>query len=331
MYSLNNISQVKGKHQILDDINLKIDDDSIFAILGPSGGGKTTLLNILARIDIPTSGSFSSDEDQNPKGIMVFQDYRLFPHMTVFKNIAFGLKVNGEKKEDIRVKTNEIMKTMEIVELSKRYPDELSGGQQQRVALARAMVLMPKLLLMDEPFSSLDEGLRIEMLNFVKKLQHEFHLTIIFVTHYKMEAYMLSNKIAVLINGKIMQVDKPRNLELEPVNLSVAKFLGQANFVEGKFASEFTSKVYSGMVKFKGEIADKPNFLYLPYDNSIQLEKSDYLAFYGRISDKIWISKTEVRVTVEVNRVLLQFNLPMNSVEENQSYQFYFVNLPVVY
>ncbi|KRK63839.1 ABC transporter [Companilactobacillus tucceti DSM 20183] len=328
MYHLDNISQKKGNTQILRGINLNIDENSIFAILGPSGSGKTTLLNILAGIDRPTDGNFLNEDGQVEKGIMVFQDYRLFPHMTVFQNITFGLKVKKAKNSEIKQRAENIMKTMGISELINRYPDELSGGQQQRVALARALILNPKLLLMDEPFSSLDEALRIEMLDFVKELQRKFQLTIIFVTHYKTEAYMLSNKVAILINGQIMQVDAPKKLESNPQNFDVAKFLGQANFIEGSLSSDnFSSPVYSGKVNVVAEEGK----LYLPFSGQLQLDQTDYPAFKGNVVEKKWMGSNLERVTIKINQETVYCDLASESVSENQVYQFYFSKLPVVF
>ncbi|MFD1418521.1 ABC transporter ATP-binding protein [Companilactobacillus keshanensis] len=328
MYHLDNISQQKGNTHILHGINLTIDENSIFAILGPSGSGKTTLLNILAGIDRPTDGKFLNEDGQVEKGIMVFQDYRLFPHMTVFKNITFGLKVKKTNSSELKQRAKDIMETMGISELIDRYPDELSGGQQQRVALARALILNLKLLLMDEPFSSLDEALRIEMLDFVKELQRKFQLTIVFVTHYKTEAYMLSNKVAILIDGQIMQVDAPKQLESNPQNLAVARFLGQANFIEGSLSNnDFVSPVYSGKVR---TVTEK-GVLYLPFSGQLQLNKTEYPAFKGNILEKKWMGSNLERITIEIDQKTVYCDLASESVDENKTYQFYFSKLPVVF
>lgn len=327
-YHLEHIFQTKGQTDILKDINLDINDDSILAILGPSGGGKTTLLNILAKIDVPTSGKFTSTDESNPKGIMVFQDYRLFPHMTVLKNITFGLRMKKVNKDEIKKRAQEIMQVMGIEKLAKHYPDELSGGQQQRVSLARAMILRPKLLLMDEPFSSLDENLRMEMLKFVKSLQKKFQLTIIFVTHYKTEAYLLSNKIAILIDGQIMQLSSAKEIENQPANLRVAKFLGQANFIAGEIKQdEFESKVYSGPVEVKTNTENK---LYIPYSNLVQLKKTSHPAFKGQVLDSVWIGNCN-RLTVKIEQEIIQINSFLDEIAVGQTYQFYFSKLPVVF
>lgn len=328
VYYVKHLYQTKDQQQILTDINLEIPENHILAILGPSGGGKTTLLNILARIDPPTKGQFVADGQPSPKGILVFQDFRLFPHMTVVKNITFGLRVRKLSTERITEEAESIMSVMGIFELKDKYPDQLSGGQQQRVALARALILKPKLLLMDEPFSSLDENLRLEMLNFVKQLQKQFHLTIVFVTHYKTEAYLLSNQIAVLIDGKIEQISTPKQLEMHPKNLAVAKFLGQANFVSGKISGRsFESDIYSGPISVATAENDQ---LYLPYSNLLQVEPNDHPAFSGVVKEISWIGNGS-RVKLLVNDQELEFNFYTDDLAVGQSYSFYFKQLPVVF
>ncbi|MCH4008421.1 ABC transporter ATP-binding protein [Companilactobacillus sp.] len=327
-YYLKHLYQTKDQQQILTDINLEIPENNILAILGPSGGGKTTLLNILACIDRPTKGQFIADGQTNPKGILVFQDFRLFPHLTVLKNITFGLRVQKLPKDQINHEAEEIMAVMGIVELKDKFPDQLSGGQQQRVALARALILKPKLLLMDEPFSSLDENLRLEMLNFVKQLQKQFHLTIVFVTHYKTEAYLLSNQIAVLIDGKIEQISTPKQIETHPKNLAVAKFLGQANFVTGKISGRsFDSDIYSGPISIA---TVENNQLYLPYSNLLQVEPTDHPAFSGMVEEVSWIGNGS-RVKLLVNDHELEFNFYTDDLTVGQNYSFYFKQLPVVF
>lgn len=330
-YYIEKLEQRKNKQLILKQIDLTIPDDTVFAILGPSGGGKTTLLNILARIDRPTAGRFYSDTTARPKGILVFQDFRLFPHMTVIANICFGLKVRHMPKKKRQQQAQAIMATLGITALAQRYPDELSGGQQQRVALARALILKPKLLLMDEPFSSLDENLRLEMLYFVKKLQQQFQLTIVFVTHYKTEAYLLSNQVAILIDGQIMQVDTPKHLEQQPKNLAVARFLGQANFISGTWQDQvFQSPLYQGPVTWQTKTRPKAPTLYLPFAASLQLAATAYPAFSAQVLDHTWMGAAD-RVTLKNQDQILYVDLPPNAVENGQTYEFYFKQCPVVY
>lgn len=327
-YFLKQINQVKNDKHILKDINLTIESNSIVAILGPSGSGKTTLLNILAKIDHPLSGEFSSDSDIDPKGIMVFQEYLLFPHMTVAKNITFGLRMRKVKKNEVQQRLTEITRVMGISDLVDRYPDELSGGQRQRVALARAMILRPKLLLMDEPFSSLDENLRVEMLNFVQQIQRQFAVTIVFVTHYKNEAYLLSKRIVILIDGTIKKISDPKQLEADPVDIDVAKFLGKANFIEGKITgNDFDSSIFHGKVKAKD---NAQGFLYIPYANLVTLDKTSYPAFLAEVVNKVWLGSIE-RVTARVGSTEICFNCRPNLVQTGEKYSFYFEKEPVVY
>lgn len=331
VYQLNAVKQQKGGQTILKAIDLKIPEQQILAILGPSGSGKTSLLNILARIDQPSSGSFTSSQAKQPKGVMVFQDYRLFPHLTVWQNIIFGLKVQHISKAERQQRAEQMMATMEISELAQRYPDELSGGQQQRVALARALVLKSALLLLDEPFSSLDEGLRLEMLDFIKQLQRQLKLTIVFVTHYKSEAYLLSNQVAILIAGQIMQVATPQQLEQRPANLAVARFLGQANFIAGRWQGDyFQAPLYTGQANFQGQLGQSTATLYMPFAGGLQLEPTAYPAFTGQVAALTWVGAYE-QVTLQVAASQIKLTLPVAAVALHQSYQFYFTTLPVVF
>lgn len=327
-YYLEAINQEKNHRRILKNISLEINDNSILAILGPSGGGKTTLLNILARIDQPSYGKFYSSDNIAPKGIMIFQDYRLFPNMTVFQNIAFGLRVKKKSRSLINIRCQKIMKTMDIADLAEYYPHELSGGQQQRVSLARAMILQPKLLLMDEPFSSLDENLRLEMLNFVKKIQEKFKMTIVFVTHFKTEAYLLSNQVAILIDGQIMQKGTPKEIETHPESFAVAKFLGQANFIPGELDENcFISSIYRGPVEIK---SDSRQLLYIPFSNLITVDKTDYFAFEAVVKEINWIVN-ENRLVLNIDQVQIQINSNSSQFKIGKSYKFYFKQLPVVF
>ncbi|MFC6170414.1 ABC transporter ATP-binding protein [Loigolactobacillus jiayinensis] len=331
MYQLTAINQKKGGQVILHDINLQIPEHKILAILGPSGSGKTTLLNILAQIDTPTGGTIIDADGRRPKGVMVFQDYRLFPHLTVLRNITFGLKVRHVNKASRLQQADAIMAIVGISDLAQRYPDELSGGQQQRVALARALILKPDLLLMDEPFSSLDESLRLEMLDFIKQLQQQLALTIVFVTHYKSEAYLLSNQVAILINGQIMQLATPQQLEQRPANLAVARFLGQANFINGQWqAGHLTTDLYSGSANFNGPNEQRTVVLYLPFSGALQLQPTSYPAFKGQVVALTWAGAYE-QVTVQSAATQIKLNLPVATVQLQQTYQFYFTTIPVVF
>ena len=222
----------------LNDVSLKIDNNEFFTLLGPSGCGKTTLLRLIAGFEHPTKGSISLNKEDisflppNKRPVnTVFQNYALFPHMTVGGNIAFGLEMMGMSKLDVKKTVDEMLELVEMEELINRRPAELSGGQQQRVALARALAPKPQVLLLDEPLSALDLKLRKQMQLELKRLQSETGITFVFVTHDQEEALTMSNRIAVMSAGKVLQVGSPREIYHYPENRFVANFVGDSNFL----------------------------------------------------------------------------------------------------
>lgn len=248
----------RGKVHALKNINLEIDAGSFFVILGPSGCGKSTLMNIIAGIEKPSAGeiiisnktvvSVGNKINLTPKErdiAMVFQSYALYPHMTVFENISFPLKIAKIPKEEIRNKTQEAAGILEIQNLLNAKPAELSGGQRQRVALGRAIVRQPNVLLLDEPLSNLDAMLRTSMRAHLKLLQKRINVTTIYVTHDQTEAMMLGDKIAVMNKGEIQQAGTPAEIYNEPANLFTAQFMGspQMNIIEGEAAALLMEKL----------------------------------------------------------------------------------------
>lgn len=245
---LNNINKYYGDNHVLKDLDLVIEDGEFMTLLGPSGCGKTTTLRIIAGLEKPQNGTLYIGEkevinanerfyeDPGKRNLnLVFQSYALWPHMTVFENVAFGLTIAKEAKDVITKKVQKVLKQMRIDELAGRYPSELSGGQQQRVAIARAIVTEPQVLLLDEPLSNLDAKLRVEMRSELKRLHHELGTTIVYVTHDQTEALTMSSRIAVFFNGVLDQVDTPMEIYQNPSSLRVADFIGnpKINFVDG--------------------------------------------------------------------------------------------------
>ncbi len=236
---LKEINKYYGGNHVLKDINLVIEDGEFMTLLGPSGCGKTTTLRVVAGLEKPQEGyMYMGDreivnapekfyEEPGKRHLnLVFQSYALWPHMTVFDNVAFGLEVAKVPKDEIRKKVENALKRMRIEAFIDRYPSELSGGQQQRVAIARAIVSEPEVLLLDEPLSNLDAKLRIEMRSEIKRLHQELGTTIIYVTHDQTEALTMSSKIAIFFEGVLEQVAPPMELYQNPASLRVADFIG---------------------------------------------------------------------------------------------------------
>ncbi len=233
----------------LDNVSVTIRENEFFTLLGPSGCGKTTLLRLIAGFDFPTEGQILLyGEDIAPLPPFkrpvntVFQSYALFPHMTVAQNIGFGLEMLGKPRPEIEARVAQMLRLVRMEELRNRRTSQISGGQQQRVALARALAPSPKVLLLDEPLSALDFKLRKDMQIELKRLQHETGITFIFVTHDQEEALTMSDRIAVMSKGNILQVGSPRDIYDRPAERFVANFIGDTNFLEGEIESSSRDK-----------------------------------------------------------------------------------------
>ena len=232
-----------GSSVIIEDLSVHIREGEFFTLLGPSGCGKTTLLRMIAGFNTIEGGDFYfndkriNDMDPSKRRIgMVFQNYAIFPHLTVEHNVMFGLKnqPNRMSKAEMKEQTLKFMKLMHIDEYAARKPERLSGGQQQRVALARALVIQPDVLLMDEPLSNLDAKLRVEMRETIRSIQRDVGITTVYVTHDQEEAMAVSDRIAVMNLGKIQQIGTPQAIYQRPANLFVASFIGRTNLLKGE-------------------------------------------------------------------------------------------------
>lgn len=258
--SLKGLSKSFEGQQILHDFNLEIQKSEFITLLGPSGCGKTTLLRIISGFEKPDSGTAFLDGEyllsqaaEHRKVNTVFQSYALFPHLDVFNNVAFGLKLKKIKGRELERQVYEVLEQVQMKELSKRFPHQLSGGQQQRVAMARAIVNKPKVLLLDEPLSALDSRLRREMQVELKKLQRELGISFVFVTHDQEEALSMSDRIVVMREGQVAQIGTPREVYEEPENLYVAKFIGEINcfpgVVHATTGNETEIEIFNSFVK----------------------------------------------------------------------------------
>lgn len=243
---LKNIDKAFGKVEVLHDVNIDVQDGEFVVFVGPSGCGKSTLLRVIAGLEKVTAGELFIDEEQvndiqpRERGIaMVFQSYALYPHMTVYKNMSFGLKLKKHDKQEIDRRVRHAADTLQLTDYLDRRPAELSGGQRQRVAIGRAIVRNPKVFLFDEPLSNLDAALRVQTRIEIAKLHKKLDATIIYVTHDQVEAMTLADKIVVLHDGRVEQVGAPLELYNAPANLFVAGFIGspKMNFLKGTVAS----------------------------------------------------------------------------------------------
>ncbi len=243
---LNGISKSFGETHVLEDFNLYIRENEFITLLGPSGCGKTTILRIIGGFETPDKGQvlyrgkdIASVPPNKRNFNTVFQKYSLFPHMNIYENVAFGLRIQKMPEETIRKKVLHALEIVNLPGFEKRYPDSLSGGQQQRIAIARAIVCEPEVLLFDEPLGALDLKLRQGMQHELKKLREDLGITFIYVTHDQEEALTMSDSIVVMSEGKIQQIGNPVDIYNEPKNKFVARFIGESNIVDGIMHEDF--------------------------------------------------------------------------------------------
>ena len=305
---LTNITKVFGngddKVTAVDNFNLTIKPGEFVTLLGPSGCGKTTTLRMIAGFETPTEGDIALDgksmknltPDKRPMG-MVFQSYALFPHMSVFENVAYGLRVQRLSKSEIQSRVAEVLAKMSLSHLSQRAPNQLSGGQQQRVALARAMIVEPKVLLFDEPLSNLDAKLRAQMRVEIRKIQQSLGITSVFVTHDQDEAMSLSDRIVVMRNAVVEQSGTPDEIYRKPNSVFVADFIGRSNFFKvdkikskssGKAKIEVNGKRMEVPAHPKAASSASPVLLVRPESISVKAAKANKslgtvtnIVFYG--------------------------------------------------
>ena len=243
---IRNLYKKYGSFSVLRGLSMDIEKGDVYGFLGRNGCGKTTTLRMISGFEYPTSGNvFIGDRDvakipPNKRGIsMVFQSYALFPHLNIWENIAYGLRVAKIPQDEIIRRTNDVVELMQLKGMEKRFPNQLSGGQQQRVAIARSLVNEPEILLLDEPLGALDLKLRKEMQLELKRLQREMNITFIYVTHDQEEALTMSDTVVVMNGGKVQQIGTPEDIYNEPKNAFVADFIGDSNIVDGVMHRDF--------------------------------------------------------------------------------------------
>jgi putative spermidine/putrescine transport system ATP-binding protein len=310
-----NVSRYFGEVKAVDDVTLEIKDGEFFSMLGPSGSGKTTCLRMIAGFDRPTSGQiFLYDQDVSnlppyERSVnTVFQDYALFPHMTVGENIAYGLMIKGVAKEKRRKQVDEMLDLVRLTGFVDRKPNQLSGGQRQRVALARALINHPKVLLLDEPLGALDLKLRQQMQVELKAIQQRVGITFIFVTHDQEEALTMSDRIAVFNLGRIEQVGSPAEIYEHPQTSFVAGFVGVSNLIDGEVAKRITGT--------EDKFSIRPEKIHL-VDMNVKAD-ADMFSTTGRVRDVIYLG-LYTRYLVELDGggdlVVVEQNLKTTSMD----------------
>ncbi|MBI3861999.1 MAG: sulfate/molybdate ABC transporter ATP-binding protein [Planctomycetia bacterium] len=317
-----------GNFTALTDVNLEVPTGTLMALLGPSGSGKTTLLRIVAGLENPDAGVIlHHDEDvteRSPKERnvgFVFQHYALFRHMSVFENIAFGMRVRRRPKDEITNRVHELLNLVRLEGLHKRYPSQLSGGQRQRVALARALAVQPRVLLLDEPFGALDAKVRMELRQWLRRLHEEIHLTTVFVTHDQEEAFEVADRVVVMNHGRVEQAGTPQEVFDHPANAFVMDFLGNVNVFHGRVHD---GKVMLGNLEVayphesRADSQDVKGYV-RPHELDVNREPADGAGVPGRI---VQINPTgsvaKVRVMSEDFGLAMNVDLPLERYGELQ-------------
>ena len=291
--------KVYGDVTVIENLSLTVPDGALFTLLGPSGCGKTTLLRMIAGFNSIEGGDFYFGDNRinnmepSKRNIgMVFQNYAIFPHLTVRDNVAFGLKQKKATKEKVVAETDKYLKLMQIDEYRDRKPDQLSGGQQQRVALARALAVNPDVLLMDEPLSNLDAKLRVDMRQAIREIQREVGITTVYVTHDQEEAMAISDSIAVMNQGRIQQVGRPKELYHRPKNEFVASFIGRTNIIQANLKHDGATALlefstgYRMPLPILNNVADQPVHVSIRPEELIRTADGDIDA---QITDSVYL------------------------------------------
>lgn len=320
-----NLCKSFNKIKVLNNMNLDIKEGEIVSLLGPSGCGKSTTLKLIAGILHPDCGDILLNNESVldiPIGkrdtVIVFQDYLLFPHMTLYENIEFGLKMKKINKNIRKSKVSELINLVKLKGYENKYPNELSGGQQQRVAIARSLAINPKVLLLDEPFSNLDINLRNEMREFVLGLQKHLKITTILVTHDKEEALMMSDRIAVMLNGEVKQFGTPDNLYENPKSKEVANIFGEKNYLIGNIRNgEFVNDIISiKLDKYKNMNIDNIELM-IPKESIILKTINNGVGREGTILKKRYAGD-KIYYDVDIDGTVLKASSNNNLYEINE-------------
>ena len=316
---LKNIVKRFGQNTVVNHVDLTIGDGEFFTLLGPSGCGKTTLLRMIAGFNDPDEGDilFGGESilhlpaHKRDTG-MVFQNYALFPHMSVEENVAYGLRARGIKGKEVKDRVKEVLESVQLADFASRYPRQLSGGQQQRVALARALVIRPRVLLCDEPLSNLDAKLRVSMREEIRRIQQNLGITTVYVTHDQEEAMAVSDRIAIFYAGHLQQVASPAAIYFTPANRFTAEFMGSCNILETQCvafdAASETARAVSGGVEFTFRAKDAMAGESLPImlrPDWIELASADAVnRFPGVVRERMFLGDSIVYQVEALGRTL---------------------------
>ena len=343
LLQIRHLSKSYGDTQILQNIHLDIYDGEFLTLLGPSGCGKTTLLRLIGGFELPNAGSLQLEgvdiaglpAEKRPINT-VFQQYALFPHMNVYDNIAYGLKLKGVPKTEIDQRVREALAMVQLDHTINRRPQDLSGGQQQRIAIARAVVNRPKMLLLDEPLSALDAKLREQMQSELKRLQRELGITFVFVTHDQQEALSMSDRIAVMKNGVFQQIDTPIGIYESPANLFTASFIGETNLFKGKVLEVNPATIKVEVVeqndgfhpirelprpKFDVQVGQNVNLLLRPEDIRVYYTHEAHEGLIGNVVDSAYKGSTLDSVIRLKNGNIVKTSEYFNEDDPNFNYK----------
>ncbi|RRD39515.1 ABC transporter ATP-binding protein [Leptotrichia sp. OH3620_COT-345] len=312
--TIKGVTKSFGNVKVLQEFNQKFEDGEFITLLGPSGCGKTTMLRLIAGFEKPSSGeiyigdklvsgtnSFIPPEKREIG--MVFQSYAVWPHMNVFDNVAYPLKIQKKSKNEIEERVNEALKIVHLEQYKDRFPSELSGGQQQRVALGRALVARPEILLLDEPLSNLDAKLREEMRYEIKEITKKLKITVIYVTHDQIEAMTMSDRIVLINKGEIQQIGTPQEIYSNPNNVFTANFVGKVDFIKGKVEGNEILLNNSEGQKLENRSSHKGNVIVAVRPENIAL--SDDGEIKGKVFSKFYLGDSnDLRIEIGKGNIL---------------------------
>jgi len=318
----------------LDNLSLEIASGSLTALLGPSGCGKTTTMKMIAGLLDQTEGdvtfdniSILNEKPENRGVVMVFQNHLLFPYMNVQDNIGFGLKMRNVDKDQIYKRVLEMLDLVKLPNMKNRMPKELSGGQQQRVALARALIVQPKVLLLDEPLSNLDAHLRFEMRDLIRNLQQSMGITTIFVTHDQEEAVVLADQVALILDGRLKQYDKPDVFYKRPTDVLTAQFFGGQNFIKGTSKNNLFNSNIGKFTLPQNCLKGTGILTFRPENVQIGKAPKNLNTVKAKIIDKIFLG-TQTRLKLSINDEVIQVIANPNEVEETDTGIEIDINVP---